>query len=84
MLSLPIKNMSDIFDTAFTKIRSIYELVKKFGNADILNQISDLKIELVGIKSAYADLQNENTRLKASLEGRGGSITSVPVVRKCQ
>ncbi|MDR1286289.1 MAG: hypothetical protein LBK08_01640 [Treponema sp.] len=74
--------MPDIFDTAITKISSIYELVKKIGNADLLNEISDLKIELADIKSAYADLKNENTRLKAALSGKGSSVGMASVIRK--
>jgi hypothetical protein len=73
--------MPDIFDTAIKKIGSMYELVKKIGNADLLNEISDLKIELANIKSAYADLKNENTRLKAVLDGKGSSFGTAPVVR---
>ena len=73
--------MPDIFDSALTKVSSMYNLVKKIGNADLLNEISDLKIELANIKSAYADLKNENTRLKAALDGRGSSFGAAPVVR---
>ena len=73
--------MPDIFDSALTKVSSMYNLVKKIGNADLLNEISDLKIELANIKSAYADLKNENTRLKAALDGKGGSFGAAPVVR---
>jgi hypothetical protein len=47
----------------------------------LLNEISDLKIELADIKSAYADLENENTRLKAALDGKGSSFGVAPVVR---
>jgi hypothetical protein len=60
----------------------MYNLVKKIGNADLLNEISDLKIELANIKSAYADLKNENTRLKAALDGKGSSFGAAPVVRR--
>jgi len=56
--------MADLFNNAATKITSIYELAKRFGNAELSLQISDLQMELATIKSAYADLMNTNTELK--------------------
>ena len=83
--------MADLFSIFGSKISAAYEVAKRFGNSELLLQISDLQMDLANIKSDYADLLNTNTELKtkiADLESRlenknrgGGSITSVPVVR---
>jgi regulator of replication initiation timing len=73
--------MIDIIDTAISTATKIYELVKNMGNADLILEISELKKQLAAINSAYADLQNENTRLKAALSGKGSSVGSARIVR---
>jgi len=59
-----IHNMADLFNGVGSKIVSIYELAKRFGNSELALQISDLQMELAKIQSKYADLQMENTALK--------------------
>ena len=80
--------MPDLFNNAGSKISAIYELVKTYNNAELLLEISNLKMDLADIKSNYANLQNENTALKTKivelekrLENRGGSVISVPIIR---
>jgi hypothetical protein len=75
--------MPDLFNTAASKVTSIYELAKRFGNAEFLLEISNLQMELAKCQSAYAELLKENTALKSQLNNRdgGSSVGSVPVIR---
>jgi len=78
--------MGDLFNIFSSKITSIYELAKRFGNSELLLEISSLQMELAKLQSEHAKLLVENTELKAENErlksgNKGGGIQFANVVR---
>ena len=71
----------DLFDGVASKVKSIYELAKRFGNSELLLEISNLQIELANVKSSYADLTNENRELKQKIQELEKSHEEPPVYR---
>jgi hypothetical protein len=69
------------FDKLLASAKSIHDIAVKLEHANLLDEIGNIRMELAKLKSAYADLQNDNTTLKARLEGRGSSLGSAKVIR---
>jgi regulator of replication initiation timing len=53
---------------AFSSVSSLLELAKNIKNADLHDQIAELKIQIATIKNDVASLLNENRELKEELE----------------
>ena len=59
--------MADLLATISSKTSAILKLAKTFGNAELYEKISDLKIQLAKLKTKHAALINENRKLKTEL-----------------
>jgi hypothetical protein len=60
--------MPDLIESLSSKVSAISELAKRMGNPEFMLEISDLKLQLADVKTAYASLQNEIRELKAEAD----------------
>jgi hypothetical protein len=58
---------------AFSSAASLLELAKNIKNADLHDQIAELKVQLAAIKNDAASLLNENRELKEELNAMKNS-----------